>query len=310
MGFVQLKELGGGVAREISKQAPFSDLAELCGSVEKINRRVLESLIKSGACDVWGEDRATVLASVDKALSSSVQQRLNAQQGQADLFGDSDEQMFAYNKVHSVSRMQTLKDELDSLGYYLSGHPVDVCKSELVHLRVKPISNLKVTNSPVRSAGVLGKLKVVKTKKGGRIAFGSFSDDGGEVDVAFFDESYQQNYETLSTPGILIFEGVVSHDQFTNGLRLQCSKVSTLDDLRAQMMPTLVVTVKSLMTADVSSFMGLIESKKGGSNVRMHYVSSSGIASLDMPFKVGVNEDLLSSLYTFPGVESVEVIYT
>ncbi len=308
-GLAAIKGVGAQIAEEISKNAPYQSLYELFCKVPKLNRRVVEALIKSGACDVWGQPRSSLLASVDAALKTSSKDRMNQEQGQVDLFGAESSVSFEYTQVSEKSLMQTLKDEYESLGYYLSSHPVDACAKELEYLSTRSIAKLAVTQNTVKIAGVISKVKTVKTKKGSRIAFGEIGDGSAHIDVAIFDEVYQSCYEALSYSGVLICEGSISIDSHTKNLRMQCSKIKTLDEIRQDQSPTVVVALKNFAVTHLSGFESLLRLHKGGSKVILRYYSNQGIATMQLPFTIGINEDWLSSMSVFSGIESVNIKY-
>ena len=239
--------MGQSAAEQLVVSRPkngFVNLLDLCASCDKVNKKMLESLIKSGACDTFGENRATLLASIELATQTNQQRSSNALQGQMDLLGE--EEVFSYKTMSDLPKNLLLQQEKDTLGYYLSSHPVAECRDELLELGVKPIHLVSTSNSNVRIAGVVNKIKVIKTKKGGRIAFVEISDDGGKIDVAFFDEVYTACYELLSKPGVIIIEGTASLDQFTQKTRIQCLKATSLESYRMKLAPVLEISLSGV----------------------------------------------------------------
>ena len=166
-GLSAVKGVGQSAAEQLVVSRPkngFVNLLDLCASCDKVNKKMLESLIKSGACDTFGENRATLLASIELATQTNQQRSSNALQGQMDLLGE--EEVFSYKTMSDLPKNLLLQQEKDTLGYYLSGHPVAECRDELLELGVKPIHLVSTSNSNVRIAGVVNKIKVIKTKKG------------------------------------------------------------------------------------------------------------------------------------------------
>jgi DNA polymerase-3 subunit alpha len=308
-GLGAIKGVGSQIADEIHQCAPYDSLYGLVSKVPKINRRITESLIKSGACDVWQQSRAILLASVDRAISSSAKDRLNSQLGQVDLFADEQSVAFEYAQARDRSLMQVLRDEYDALGYYLSAHPVDACKDELAHLSVKKIATLAVSQNTIKIAGVLTKLKTVRTKKGSRIAFGEFGDGTANVDVAFFDDVYQESYETLSHTGVLICEGSISVDQYTQNLRMQCSRIRSLDDLRENLSPSVLVEIEDFDPSHHDALIQSLKAKKGSSKVYIKYCTDDGIAKFMLPDRISVSDEWVNELSVVKGVKSVDLHY-
>lgn len=135
-GLGAIKGVGQGAAENIIanriEHGPYENLFDLCDRVDrhKINRKVLESLLKSGALDQLHPCRATMLASIDKALQLAEQNAKAKEQKQLSLFDDSDEVSDAkaydlYIKTKPWTYEELLQNEKNTLGFYLSGHPID-----------------------------------------------------------------------------------------------------------------------------------------------------------------------------------------
>ena len=308
-GLSAIKGVGHNAATALIAGRPkggFEHLLDICMHAEKVNKKLLESLIKSGACDVFGENRSTLLASVELTLQACQQQSSNQAQGQQDLLGSDIE--FSYKKSIRMPKKVELKHERETLGYYLSGHPVAESRRELNAIGIKPIQHIAL-NQTVRVAGVVNKIKVIKTKKGGRIAFVELSDDTGKVDVAFFDEVYTQCYEMLSQGGVLLVEGSTSLDQFTQRTRLQCTKAILLESYRLKLAPALTVHVKDPQDTIVKDIVSCIDQFSGKSPVTLVYQTSAGTAKFLVPKKVGVTDEMIVSLGAIIGVTCCKLCY-
>ena len=133
----------------------FKNLYDFCRRIDahKLNRRVLTALIKAGALDVWGEQRAVLSASVEKALQVADQYWSNQQSGQSDLFMQSASANtvsdFAYIQAKAWTDLRRLQAEKEALGWYVSGHPLDYHHKELNHFISGKIAqqNLNITQS-------------------------------------------------------------------------------------------------------------------------------------------------------------------
>lgn len=309
-GLSAIKGVGHNVATALVKDRPdggFSDLLDVCMHTDKVNKKLLESLVKSGACDCLGENRATLLASIELALQTYQQQSSNQAQGQQDLLGS--EVDFNYRHVSRMPKKVELEQERDTLGYYLSGHPVAECRQELNTMGIKPIQLIS-NNQTVRVAGVVNKIKVIKTKKGGRIAFVELSDDTGRVDVAFFDEVYTQCYEMLGSGGVILVEGATSLDQFTQKVRIQCSKAMLLENYRLKAAPLIKIQLKDAQESTVKDIITCLDRYSGKSKVMLVYQAAAGVAKIPVPHKVGVSDEMLASLASITGVVSCKLSYS
>lgn len=309
-GLSAVKGVGQSAAQALVNARPktgYQNLLEVCIEGDKVNKKLLESLIKCGACDVLGENRATLLASVESALQTCQQQSSDALQGQQDLLGG--EITFSYKQANRMPKSLELQQERETLGYYLTGHPVTECRKELDGIGVKKVSAVTVNNSGVRVAGVVNKIKVIKTKKGGRIAFVELSDDSGKIDIAFFDETYTNYYEILNQPGVLMVEGAVSLDQFTQKPRIQCQKASSLEDYRIKVAPCLVLTLSGATDSIVSAISACLDKHKGSSQVIIVYESPKGTAKFSLPNKVALNDEMLAAIGMLQGIKSYRLQY-
>lgn len=310
-GLSAIKGVGTGAAKQLvkaRKDGPFENLVDICLRVDKVNKKLLESLIKSGACDCWGIDRGVMLASIARAMLTYQKTSHSLRQGQADLFGA--EVAFEYVNVPNISNTVKLQFERDSLGYFLSGHPVTDIRPELALFNIKKISSLSVSDQNIKIAGVVNKVKVIKTKSGGRIAFVEMSDEGAKIDVAFFDEAYTQYYELLGNPGVILIEGNVSMDQFTQKPRLQCIKAQAFQDFRIRKVVRLMVSVSHIKNEQITELTKILSGFKGRSKVQIVYHSDKGIAKFEPEYLVEVSDELVTALKALMGVNQCQIIYS
>ncbi len=116
------------------QEGPYSDLFDFCHRIDlkKINKRTLEALIRSGALDCLGIERSSLMAQLPEAVQAADQARSNRETGIMDLFGEVEEvQRKPAKPVKPWSDEVRLKGEKDTLGLYLTGHPIDVYRQEL-----------------------------------------------------------------------------------------------------------------------------------------------------------------------------------
>ncbi|RYZ67799.1 MAG: DNA polymerase III subunit alpha, partial [Proteobacteria bacterium] len=217
-GLGAIKGLGEGPVEAIinarNQGGPFKDLFDFCARVDprKINKRALEALIRSGAADNLGptvktlkhnidHDRAVMFASMSEAVKTAEQQAANTSAGMMDLFGEmiasADSNMDPYSDFRRV-RTWTMKERLhaekETLGLYLTGHPIDEYESELAHLVSSRIADLKPDKYEARGekgkgdekprqsvAGLVVAQRTMKTKRGDTMAFVTLDDRTGRI---------------------------------------------------------------------------------------------------------------------------------
>src|SRR5699024_3409328 len=141
----------------------------------KMTRRTLESLILAGACDDFGVDRASLLATLDDAIEFGEQEKARGNQIH---FTNVEEKNLAYVEVPPLSERERLAYEKETLGYYLSSHPLERYIILVRRLGVLPIIELKSsrTTGSVRAVGIIDSIRMIKTKKAESMAFLQMSD--------------------------------------------------------------------------------------------------------------------------------------
>jgi DNA polymerase-3 subunit alpha len=223
------------------KHGLFTDLFNFCqrAGARKVNRKMLEALIKSGAMDSFGTERATLMASIDVALKSAEQSTRVKTTGQGDLFGmdfadDAATDNTPYVQVDPFTEEQRLMGEKAMLGWYVSGHPIARYESELAHFTT-PIVELKPARDKIVTvAGYVTTLRTVQTKTGGRIAFLTIGDRTASIDLAVFTEVYESCRALLVKDQLLIVEGEVSVDDYTDMNKLSGRQIYSLDQARGK----------------------------------------------------------------------------
>jgi DNA polymerase-3 subunit alpha len=201
---------------------PFKSLEDLCertSAIQDVNRRVLESLVQSGACDSLGE-RARLLAVLDHAVSRAERARRDRESGQTsllDMVGASDDEGASaddYGLSIDVAPMQgeeKLKLEKELLGLYLSDHPLRRITKELAERSdtqaVEVTSALQDTE--VRVAGLVREVRRVVTRKGQIMAYASLEDLTGTVDIVLFPRIFEQARLLFEPDKVVVVQGKV-----------------------------------------------------------------------------------------------------
>jgi len=249
-GLGAIKGLGEGPVDSILDarvNGPFSDLFDFCSRIDgrRVNKRALEALVRSGALDNLGPgvdidyDRAVMYAAIAEAVKTAEQKTANASAGISDLFGDvapsSESAGAVYQDFHRVRRW-TIKDRLngekDTLGLYLTGHPIDEFEAELSNLVSSRIANVKPDKNRQTLAGLVVAFRVMKTKKGDNMAFITLDDRTGRIEIAVFSDVYNEYREKLVKDALLVVDGQVSHDDYSGGLKMRADSVIDLSEAR------------------------------------------------------------------------------
>jgi DNA polymerase-3 subunit alpha len=263
-GLTAIKGLGEGAIRAIldvrARSGPITSLHQLCEELDLrlVNKRVLEALVKSGACDglipagvALGLGRARLLASVDSAIEHGGRVQRDRDQGQADLFGGGDEAggltLIRLPDASPWSEMALLAQEKEALGLYLSGHPLDRYADVLRTFGARTVGDLIHADLPQLPDGATGRLllddvhvggivtgfRPLKTKKGDRMAVFTLEDAQGGVEVVAFPETFTRAAPLLDNGTLIVVRGKFERDEESS--RLQATEVFPLDSLRERL---------------------------------------------------------------------------
>ncbi len=214
----------------------FKDLFDFCKRVDRkqINRRTIESLIRAGAMDCFGVDRAILLASV--AFAVEVADQAAASANQVSLFSGDDSDMVAppeYVKVAPWSDRQKLAEEKTALGYYLSGHMFDIYAGEVRRFARTKLSDLEPSREPRMLCGVITGVRSQLTQRG-KILIVSLDDKTAVVEVTVYSELFEANKNIFKEDEFLLVVGKVSEDRFNGGLRITAEKAFDIAASRIQ----------------------------------------------------------------------------
>lgn len=223
----------------------FQDLADFCQRLDgkKVNKRVLEALINAGATDDFilpGEDlnhgRARLLAQMPQAIRGAEQVARDAEVGITDLFGGIAEpaasQCANPIQVPAMTSMQRLHGEKDTLGLFLTGHPIDGFESEIRQFCRTPIKDLRTGKQSQWVAGMVVSQRVMKTKRGTSMGFLVLDDRTARLEVSLFSEAFEQYGGKVSKDELLVVEGEIQHDEYNGGMALRASRILTVDEAR------------------------------------------------------------------------------
>jgi DNA polymerase-3 subunit alpha len=214
----------------------FKDLFDFCLRVDRkqINRRTIESLIRAGAMDCFGVDRAVLLASVAFAMEAAGQAAAAA--NQVSLFGGDDADLVAppeYVKATPWTDRQKLSEEKTALGYYLSGHMFDSYQTEVRRFAKTKLKDLEPSRDPRMLCGVITGVRTQLTQRG-KILIVTLDDKTSVVEVTIYNELLEANKNIFREDEFLLVVGKVSEDRFNGGLRITAEKAFGIAEARIQ----------------------------------------------------------------------------
>ena len=322
-GLGAIKGLGeaaiDAILQERNREGTFRDLFDFCQRIDlrKVNRRVLESLIKAGALDGLGTHRAALMASLNAALAAADQHSRNLEAGQGDIFGAvaPPTEAHVYETAAEWSEDQRLDGEKETLGLYLTGHPIARYADELRGITNATIAELKPSNdSTVVVAGLVVAIRSMQTRRGDRMAFVTLDDRTGRLELAVFSDLYGQSREQLAKDTLLVVEGQVSVDEYTGGFKMSAEKLYNMDQARAVFSKRLVIDVNAELAGNgfIAELKEILSpAAQGKCPVFLHYQGQGAEAEIVLgdDWKISPTNTVLERLSRLAGESNVHLIY-
>ena len=322
-GLGAIRGVGAGAiaALEAERAAagPFADLDDLCRRVDqqRVNKRMLEALVRAGACDALGPNRPSLLAHVPKAVAAGEQAQRAVAVGQDDMFGGG-----GASATRVVAPLVLLPDwdarerlagEKETLGLYLTGHPMDRYAEEVPHLASAPIGELineepapvvdpeQRFRAPTRQVTVVGLVHEVR-RRPGRLSL-LLDDRSGRIEVTVFEDLAQQHRNLISEGAVLVVEGRFSFDDFSNGWRVAARGMRSIEEARARILRRVTLAwPDGVGPGAVDALRHALEPFRGGGcALCLDYGAASGRGEVLLPdaWRVHPTDELLDRLRHF-----------
>lgn len=262
-GLAAVKNVGHNAIESIvnarTEHGRFSSIYQFCDKVDLrlLNKRVLESLIKAGAMDSLGR-RAPVMTVLDKAIEQAQKAQRDKEAGQHGLFGvfGDDQQSDIKDELPSVpdwEEHQRLQFEKEVLGFFITGHPLDKYADKVADLRAQSVADLLSykrsmgKGEEVPAAGIMGGLRVMKSKKGDLYANLTLEDTTGKIDAMAFPEAYKRLGEKLKIEVPVLVKCSVRVEEGANP-KIAINEIIPLDEAKPKLPRSLRLRI-SLNTA-------------------------------------------------------------
>lgn len=348
-GMAAIKNVGHGAAEEIvrvrTEGGNYQSLEDFFARNNSriINKKVLESLIKTGAFDRFG-DRAHLLENIDNLIAFSAKKQKELDSGQTDLFGESgtiDEHQVArislLPKSSVIEKRDQLQWERELLGLYLSEHPLQDFRSILGEKTI-PINELKpeMHDQKATVGGTILEVKTVTTKTGSQMAFLKLADEYKDIEVIIFPKVYELTPSIIKIDNVLIIEGKVdakSRDgSMGDEVKIMANKLREVTHEQAVSYkptgkpPKKPASSKSSLKTENSkpkrlfircadsSNLGLLEGLKqtlddysGETDVVLVTGPADHKKAIKIPYKINVNEQSMRAVAELFGAENVKL---
>jgi len=332
-----------GIIEERECNGKFVDLYDFCRrcDMRKVNRRVMEALIKAGAMDSLGSNRASLIASLSNAVQLAEQDQKNATLGQDDMFASPDDLPEEHANVHLVEVDDwdddtRLANEKETLGLYLTGHPIERYEEELRRFTECRFSNVpalvpesernagyggygKKNKKQYCLAGLLMGVRVRKTNRGSKIVTGVLDDRTARIEMVMYEEVHAQYAHLLVKDKLCVVEGNVSYDDFNASYRITATAIYDISQAREKFARGLQIKLDRSKAngswSDAKVMQQLTEVlhtyREGHCPVNIEYNSGEDISRfvLGQEWNVVPSDELLTRLDKVFGNEQVEVLY-
>ncbi len=332
-GLAAVKNVGTGAIESIVSQrergGKYKDFEDFCSRVDlrKVNKRVIESLIRCGAFDSLGCKRSQLMAILDKAMEAGQAKRKERLAGQRSLFdlmgksGNDDTAIkgLSLPDIPEWPDSEKLTNEKLALGFYISGHPLDPYRQDLD--RLCPVNTKNLARVPdgttVSLAGVVRSKKEIATRKGDRMAFIVLEDLYGSVEVVCFPEIYSKGRELIDSDAPLWIEGDLKKEggtEETITYKVLASDIRPLEEIRRLRASSLVIELEAdrVDSGILKRIRDLLNESPGDYPVSMSIVvRPHGRVFLSLPdnFKASNTPELSTSICELLGYPGIKVEY-
>ena len=313
-----------GIVANRNSHGPFHDLFDFCRRIDlrKANRRVLEALLKSGALDELGPGRATLMATLPSATTMAEHYLRDQAAGQNDLFGTTAPEAKATGAFVTQPEWieeQRLLHEKETLGLYLTGHPITRYESELAQITDCRIADIKPQpDKTVVIAGLVTAIRSLPNRRGERMAFVTLDDRSGRIEITVFAETYQRYRDLLVKERLLVVAGAASEDEYSGGYKMNAEHIYDINQAREVYAKRLEIAVEAAragngFAAELAQI--LTPFRAGVCPVSIAYCGQNGHGkagaqlTLGPEWRVHPTDELLHRLKTLAGDDRVRVIY-
>jgi DNA polymerase-3 subunit alpha len=322
-GLGAVKNVGEAAIEVILKSreedGPFRSIHDFCERIDsqKVNRRVLEQLIRCGAFDTLHPNRAQVMAGLDEALDRASAVQRDRQAGQMNLFD-----MLRSKKKTTALVLPDIPDwdsrtrlqfEKESLGFYISGHPLDFYKEQISSICTADTQTVKEKRegTEVVVCGIFSVIKELTTKRGDRMAFLNVEDKEGTIEVVAFAEPYAQARPLLDGDEPLAVWGKVQHDE--KGSKLLANRILSMEEAQLQSVDAVHIKLdaSSLDRDGFGRLRHLLMSHPGECRALLHLmVKEKGEAVLKLDkFAINPTHSFFEDISKYFGPNCAEPVY-
>ena len=323
-GLLAIRNVGEGAIRSIlqfrKEHGPFRGFFQFCQEVDSraVNKRVLESLIKSGAMDSFGWRRSQLMALADGAIEYGQKVQRDRESGQKGLFSDLPSGPASALEppppdVPEWPFEQLLAYEKETLGYYLSGHPLERFADQLQRFANKNLAELVAegNSSECKTAGIVTECRTRRTKKGDLMAVFTLEDLSGTVETVVFPSVFSKCEPLLQADTPILVSGRFEVDD-ENSYKILAADIQPLSGLAERSARTLRIraAVSGLSPASATELQRLFENNRGetGVDLELYHPRDFRVSIQSSEFiKVKSSPELIREIESICGPGSVAI---
>lgn len=338
-GLGAIKGVGEGAILEIIEKRKqylkFDNLFDFCSKIDphKVNRRVLEALIFSGAFDCLNQDRAVMAHYLDEALKYSQQEAIRKNHKQHDLFGTastialSPNQVYSHKNIVRWDDIKRLQLEKQTLGYCLSGHFYHAYQAELSQYlsctnnqishklpQTQPHPQNRNKSTKLVLGGIVTGVRTMLTKQGERMAFVTLDDETAKTEMVVFADLYKQYRESLIEDKLIVCQCEVKLDNQNNQLRIRATEIYDFYQARNQYAKQLVLSINTELQPQfnfdqLKTLLSMHE--RGNLSILIHYQTAQIKTQLRLSSEWNIypSENLLQILSTLLGKNNIKLVF-
>lgn len=321
-GLAAVKNVGGSVVDEIAAEreaeGPFTGFANFCRRMagRKVNKRVVESLINCGAFDEFGLKRAQLFNVHEAVMDSAAEKAKNIMPGQMDMFSmmsDADPDVDNFPDCEEYSKSELLAMEKESIGIYVSGHPLDSVADTVRAVSTASVAKIVENEggrfnigSQVTLGGIITKTRTQITKKGDIMMYAELEDLSGSIEVIIFPGQLRR-FEDIAKEGsrVIISGNLDMADDAPPKLRLE--DMRSLDE-SLKKPPRLYLRVDSGTSDTMAEVKKILGSANGDIEVIIKYEDSGQAVKAPKSMRIGKEDGRIDKLCALLGGDNVRLV--
>jgi DNA polymerase-3 subunit alpha len=316
-GLAAIKNVGETAITSMVANKPFKSLFDFCERVDlrTVNKRVVESLIKAGAFDSVDPQRALLYANTDRAMDWGQRKQREREVGQGGLFGamlGGGEEKYSLDPAESWPEGLKLKHEKETLGFYITGHPLRKYSNEVKTYGNATTGTLseKPSGSDVSIGGLVSALRVMRTKKGDLMAVVQLEDWEGVVETLIFPETYAKVQKLLEVDAPIFVKGKLDNDEST--IKLLATDIYPIERIKEILSRTVTIRINTtLAPQDIAErLQPIIDEKRGSAEIIFELEFPGRFTALVRPnpyVKISPDREFVESVERICGRDTVRL---